>query len=350
MGGSTTVKTTENSTKTAAPPSWTLPGLTTASGDVLAALGQVPASHYNGQQVAYADPTTIGTIQGAYGNTADLANYYTGWMGNQLDTLSTPFDFTTALPSTAYDVGSQYDVNPAIDAALYNVKRQLTQDILPGIKSSALDAGAYSGDRAMMVLPNQAIQDYTDSASRTAATIGYENYRDYENRRLQAYNDTTQNAIAAYGAETQRGLGSETANSQMLGSIGDFVNNILHTSASVGDLLKLSSDLGVSNDQAQINDALARDKYSSYAPFMGLDEASQLLATLSGNWGTQTGHADSTQVTQQDPGMLDFIKAGVGVAGAVAGIPGIGGGGGAASPGPINVTANPFGASSFFKF
>lgn len=332
--GKHVTNTTENfdKTQTAAPPSWTMPGIQTASNDVLAALGQIPTDHYSGQQVAYYTPEQLKQIQDAYTGTATTAGDLSSWMQGQLPALSTPWNWTTTLPDTSYNVGNMYDVNPVIDAALRPVYNQLTQQVLPGIKSSALDAGAYTGDRATTLLPQLALQDYARQAADTAATIGYQNYNDYENRRLQAYNDVTQNAIGAYQAESQRGLGQEQNNNQAMAAIGDYVNNILHTSASVGDLLKMSSDLGVNTQQQQINDALARDKYASYAPFMGLDEASQLLATLSGNWGTQTasGTDYTHQVQKYVPGTLDWINAGIGIASAVAGMPGIGGIGGAA--------------------
>lgn len=347
MSGSKTKSTTNsNQTQTSAPPSWTMPGISQAASDVTAALGQIPTSHYSGQQIAYLDPSTLAGIQGAYGNTADLASQYTNWMGNQLGALSTPYSFTTALPDTTYNVGSMADVNPVIDAALHPLYQQLTEQILPSIKSSALDSGAYTGDRAMMVLPQQALQAYTDSASRTAAQIGYQNYNDYENRRLAAFQAATGLGIDAYTAETQRGLGQEGQNANMLGATADYISNILHNSASVGDLLKMSADLGVQNQQAQIDNALAMDKYASYSPFMGLDEASQLLAQLSGGWGTtnQVGHSTTTQT--QTPGALDWIKAGIGAAGLVAGIPFGGAAAAAAAPIAISPTAGAQAASA----
>lgn len=331
MGGHTKTKTTESKTQTSAPPAWTLPGLTSTAGKVTSALGDVPSTHYDGPQVAFMSPDELAAIQGAWMTTAGQAGDLTDYMQNRLPELSSEYNFTTQLPSTAYDVGSQYDVNPVIQASLDPVYRQLTQQILPGIKSSALDSGAYTSDRSMLVAPEQALQDYSKQAADTAAAIGYQNYNDFENRRLAAYNDQVQNQLAAYGAETQRGLGQETANTNMMGAINDYVSGILHNSASVGDLLRMSADLGVANDQASINDALARDKYASYAPFMGLDEASQLLAELSGHYGTINENGQSTTDQSYQPGALDFIQAGLGIAGAIAGMPGLGIGGGATS-------------------
>jgi hypothetical protein len=79
-----------------------------------------------------------------------------------------------------------------------------------------------------------------------------------------------------------------------------------------------------------------------------------LLSALSGNWGTTNMDGTSTTVQKTTPGLLDYIKAGVGIAGAVAGVPGIGGGGGAAA-GAGNIAVSPtagaqlVSASSIFR-
>lgn len=346
-------------TTTSAPPSWTAGGLATAGGMVESALGQIPQTHYSGQQVAYMTPEQLAAVQGAWTNTAGLAGDYADWMGGQLDTLSSPYQFTSQLPTEQFDMGSMYDVNPVIQASLNPVMRQLTEQILPGISSSALDAGAYSGDRAMAVLPTTALQNYSREAADIAAQIGYENYRDFENRRLQAFASDQDRLLAGYGAETQRGLGSQNANSQTMAAINDYVSGILRNSASQGDLLNMAAQLGVTNQQAGINDALARDQYASYSPFMGLDQAAALLAQLSGNYGTQTSSGKST-TKEKTGGLGEVLKGAIGLGSMVAGIPGIGsalgiGGAAAGASGSVNPlaaaasgTGGGFSASSIF--
>jgi len=264
-------------------------------------------------------PEEQAAIQAAWGQTASLAGQYTDFMGNQLETLTAPWDWTTDLTGLQpYDVGSMYDVNPVINASIYPVYQQLTEQVLPGISSSALDSGAYSGDRAMKVLPQSAIADYSDSASRIAAQIGYENYKAYEDRRLAAWQAWQDDILGAYGAETQRGLGQQDVNATMLGTTSDYISNILRNSASVGDLLNMSAQLGVTNEQASINDLLAQDKYASYAPFLGLDQATQLLTQLSGGYGTQD--MTGTTITKEKTGGIgEWVKGAVGVASMIAG-------------------------------
>lgn len=318
MSSKKTSKTTSNSTQTNAPPDWTAPGLAQAAQMVTSGLSQIPAQHYSGQQVAYMSPQEVAAVQGAWKNTAGLAGQYADWMGDQLPDLSRTWDYQTELPTSSFDMGQLQDVNPVIEAALHPLYQQLTTQVMPGIKSSALDAGAYSGDRAMKVMPLDAIEAYTDAASRTSAEIGYENYRDFEDRRLSAWEGDQNRLLGGYVAETGRAGTQQSAQAQLMQAINDYVSGTLRNSASVGDLLKMGSELGVQNDQRRLDDSIARDKYASYSPFMGLDQATSLLTGLSGNYGTQTGSGTS-KTTEKTGGVGEWIKGAVGLASMIGG-------------------------------
>jgi hypothetical protein len=269
-------------------------------------------------------PEQLQAIQAAWGDTAGLAGQYAGYMQDQLPGLTGAPQFSTSLPTDSFDIGDRFEgLNATIAAANDPVMRALQEQILPGIKSSALDAGAYSGDRAMSVLPTQAIGNAVESMSRNADQLAYQDYQDFENRRLAAFQSDQDRMLAAYGADTQRGLGVADNNNAQLSLLPQYIQSMLHTSGSVGDLLQMSAALGTGNQQQQINDQVARDKYASYAPFMGLDTASQLLSALSGNWGTQTSAGEQTTKNTQSGGMLgELLKAGLGIASAAMGMPG----------------------------
>ena len=346
-----------NQTQVAAPPAFTAGGLEATAGMVQQALGQIPQSHYSGQQVAYMTPEQLAGVQGAWNNTAGLAGDYTDYMGAQLPGLTEQWDWQSQLPTSSFNMGSLQDVQPVIQSALNPVLRQLQEQILPGIQNSSLDAGAYTGDRAMGVLPTTALQNYSREASDIATQIAYQNYLDYENRRLNAWTSDQDRLLAGYAAETQRGLGEEASNVNQMGAINDYISGILRNSASVGDLLNMSAQLGVTNQQAQINDLLAQDQYASYSPFMGLDQAASLLAQLSGNYGTQTTEGKS-KTTEKTGGLGEWVKGAIGLGSMIAGIPGIGGalglGGAAAgasgSASPLAAaTGSGFSASSIFN-
>lgn len=330
MKSKTTNVTDSTQHQTAAPPSWTMPGLSNVAGQVTDAAAHLPTSHYSGPMVAQMDPAMLAQIQNAWGATAQNAGNLAGTLQStampQLQSLAGGLNYSTALPNTSYGLAPMQDATAAINSAMQPVQRQLSESILPQITNSALAAGAYSGDRAMGVMPQTAIRDAQQSMQQIAATMGYQNYNDYENRRLAAYGATTGAGQQNYALDTQRQSSDAAARLQALGMQPDMINAILHTQASQGDLLRMSAELGQQNQQSGINDSLQRDAYASSSPFMGLDTASALLAQLSGGWGTTdaTGHSVQTQ-TQQQPLLPQLLQGAVGIGGLVAGIPGLGG-------------------------
>lgn len=331
MTGGSKQKTKSSSTtaqtQTAAPPTWTQPGLEQTAGMVTGALGQIPTEHYSGQQIAYMSPQELAAITDSWGATGENAGDLSAWMQGYLPQLMEGGpQFSTSLPTDSYDMGDRQQLEGVINASIDPVMQQLLNTILPGIQSSALASGAYSGDRAMKVLPTQAIDNATESMQRIAAQLGYEDYQNWENRRLSAWQSDQDRLLAGYGADTARGLGTSADELARLGLMPDMVNSILRTQASEGDLLRMAAELGISTEQAQINDALAQDAYASTSPFMGLDQATALLTALSGGWGTQnmTGQTDSksTTTTKQDP-FSQVLQAAMGVGSMALGFPGV---------------------------
>jgi hypothetical protein len=277
-------------------------------------------------------------------------------MQSQLPQLATPYSYSTQLPDTSYSLAPKQDLNGAIAAAIDPVKRQLMEQILPGMTSSALDAGAYSGDRAMKVLPGQALQQFGDTAGNIAAQLGYEDYQNYENRRLAAYQAQTAAAQQNYGLEDAR----HALDLQQVSMLPDYVNSILHTQGAQGDLLSMAAQLEQQNRQSGIQNAVGMDQYASQAPFMGLDTASQLLAMLSGHYGTTNMNGTSTTTTtQSQPLGMQILQGALGAAslamgnpGGLSGILGAAGGGGGAVPaaGAASLfNISPTGTSNFFQ-
>lgn len=359
MGGSkSTQKTTSNQTQTAAPPTWTLPQITDLSGRVGQALQQLPTSHYTGPTTAFMSPEQLAGIQSAWGATAANAGNLAGYEQGQLPALTTPMSFSTTLPDTAYSVAPMADTTAAIKAGMVPVMQNLTENILPGITNSALQAGAYSGDRAMSVMPTTAIRDANQAMTNTAGALSLQAYNDYENRRLAAYGAQQQAADAAYGLDTGRQQAIAGQNDQLMSLIPGYVNSILHTQASGGDLLNMAAQLETQQRQAQYTNAMGMDQYASQAPFMGMDQAAAILQALSGNWGTQTANGTSTTVQETKPSLASqLIQGAIGIGGLAMGIPGVSGalsgalglgGAAAAAPAASAIFASPTGTSNYF--
>lgn len=321
MSTSTKTKSSTNQTQTSAPPTWTAPGLVNVAQQVTDAAAGLPTTHYTGPMVASMDPADLAAIQAAWGATSANATGLSSWMQGQLPQFQQGQAFTTALPDTSYSLAPREDLNGVISASIAPVQRNLMENILPQMTSSALASGAYSGDRAMGVMPTDAIRDANESMQRIASQLGYEDYQNYENRRLAAYQATTGASQQNYALDTQRQQEEQAMRLQALGMEPDFVSSILHNQASAGDLLRMSAELGQQQAQLGINNQLGMDQYASQAPFMGLDTASTLLARLSGNYGTQTMNGNSTSTTSQSM-LPQLLQAGIGAGMMAAGMPG----------------------------
>lgn len=331
--GSKKTTTKTNQTQTSAPPTWTAPGLEEAAARVTAGMDLIPSEHYAGPMVATMDPSELAAIQAAWGATAQDATRLSGWMESLLPQIEQGMEFTTALPSTMYNLAPRQELDAVINASIDPVRRQLMEQTLPNITSSALASGAYSGDRAMGVLPGEAIRQSDEAMQRIAAQLGYEDYQNYENRRLAAFQATTGASQQNYALETQRQAAEAADRLQRLGMAPEMVRSILHTGASAGDLLRMAAELEQSNLQLSYDNAVKTDQYASAAPFFGLDTASQLLAQLSGGWGTQTMQGKTTTTTKDPVGQI--MQGAMGAAQLAMGMPPtslFGGGGGTTMP------------------
>jgi hypothetical protein len=303
--GKSKSKTKTDQTQTNAPPAFTAPWLEQAAGMTGNALNSLPTTHYTGPMVAGMTPEQLAGITAAWGNTAANAGNLGQVLQGQIPNLThSSMNFTTQLPDTSYQLADRQQLDSVINAAIHPVQQQLMEQILPGITNSALAAGAYSNDRATGVMPQTAIRDFGDSAQRIAAQLGYEDYNNYENRRLQAYGMQTQNAQQNYALDSARQGQISGDELQRLQLLPEYVNQTLHTQASQGDLLRMAAELDTANRQAGIQNQVGMDQYASTAPFMGLDAASQILARLSGNYGNPAhaghDHDDADSVHHAD--------------------------------------------------
>jgi hypothetical protein len=311
MGTRTTVNSSERGTTTAAPPSWTMPGISDAASRVTAALSNLPGERYTGDFTAAPDRGLIDRAVGSYTQAAGNGLRLQDQAMQLLQRQGQPVNFQTQLPQ---DNGSA--LQPAINSAIHPVFQQLMEQVLPSIRSSALDSGAYSGDRAMSVLPTQAIENTTNAATRLAGELGF---TDYTNRQ--------QRALDAYGLDTARTLGTVQADTARAGQFSELADTAMRMGTGSGDIFASASALDAQQRQAVINNNLQRNEYNWQYPFQGLDTASNLLARLSGSYGTTTSERSGTQTTSTG-GAGPILQGVLGAAalGASAFAPGVGGG------------------------
>lgn len=295
MGGKTVVENKSSGTQTSAPPSWTMPGISEASSRVMDALKQLPGQKYTGD--FFAQPNYGGAID-AFTGAAATGGELADWTKGQMQGWS---------PET-FQMGNRQELlDGAISSAINPVMRQLTEQVLPGIKSSALDSGAYSGDRATALLPQQAIGQAAESAQRLAGEMAYSDLQSFEDRRLAAFQGDQQ-AELAYRSQ-----------------LPDLVDTIMRMETGGGDIMTQIANLRAQQDQAGLDNAKAKNDNDWQYPFRGLDVASSLLAQLSGGYGTTTSNGTSTQ-TQSSSGLGNILQGIMGGVGMIGGMPMSGGG------------------------
>lgn len=314
MGKSKKTTTNTSQTQTNAPPSWTQEGLGLGGALTSNALKEVQTQpRYTGDFVAQFDPqllqSGVDAYKGAAGTSADMQAFTQSLL---------PMLQQQAQAGT-YDLGATADTSGVVRNAIDPVRRTLMEEILPGIKSSSLASGAYSGDRATALLPQTAVRNAVESMDKIATDITYKDYQDREARRLAAYQTDQTNALNAYGLNTQR-----------LGLAPEMTDSVMRYAASQGDLIQQALGLQTAGDQASIDNALARDQYNLEAPFRGLDIAGNLLTQFSGNYGTMTGSSNST-TTEKSGGLGNILQGVLGAASLAAGLGAFGPLGAAAS-------------------
>lgn len=267
MGTKRTTSQTTNQTQTAAPPSWTLPGIQSASQMVTDAMkANAPGTPYGGNFVAAPDAARTNQQIAAYDQAAQRVGELGTFAEAQMRDLYAPRD-------------SQALLQNAITASMDPVFKQLREVTLPGITNSALMSGAYSNDRALGVVPGQAIGQATESAQRIAAELGYQGFQADENRRLQA-----------------------------AGLLPSLANLSAQFATAPGDIMGAASGIEQQMRQQVINNELAKHEYGVNAPYERIAPAVQLLQALSQNWGTQTMNGRS--VTQEKTSGLGPILQG----------------------------------------
>lgn len=309
--------TTTNQTQTATPWGPALPGLTNLANMTNMAVGQAQAvPHYQGDFLALPGAAQQ-AVMPALQNSADLAGSLIDPALNaannlnwQMPTFSGPGIEAGTQTFGSYDASQ---VAPVVEAAIQPYLRQLTEQVLPGLQSAGIESGAYSNDRALAVLPQQALRDTSRMAAEVGGGIAFQDFLQNQARQQQAFQ-----------MATQRGLGEADVLSQRLGMSPALLDTVMRMSTGQADLTRQAADWDTAMRQTDINNALARDTYNVQAPFRGLDMAANIFSTFS-PYASQnmTGRSSTTQ-TQSGGLAGQILQGALGVAGMVGGFPGLG--------------------------
>jgi hypothetical protein len=336
MGSKKITTNTTQQTQAAKPLDMVMPGFQQIADRTNAALQQVPTAGYAGDFVATAGANQLDNLLASYGrNAADAAGY-----GRKIDTvaerLAEPISFQqTQAPALRQFQGDNGGgrLDAAIRASFNPIVQQLQENILPGIRSSALDSGAYSSDRAMRVLPAEAISDAMESGNRVAAGLAYDGFQQEEGRQLAGLNSYQDQLLRSYDQDTQRTLGAGELQTRRNSMLPDMYGSAMQMRGGESDLLKMLMEAEMGNRQGGLNNAMARDEYNAQQPFRGLDTAANILTRLSQGYGTTDSNGTSRTV-ERTGGLGSVVQGALGLASMAAGA-GLFGGIGGAVPGAV---------------
>lgn len=279
---------------------WAAQGVPQYTGDFIALPGQM-------QQAVIPAYQNSAALAGQLGEQALGVANNQNW---QMPTFSGPGLEAGTQSFASYDPTA---VAPVVQAALQPYMRQLTEQILPGMQSSAIESGAYSNDRAFAVMPELALRDTGRMAAEVASGIAFQDFLSQQERNLEAY-----------GLSTQRGLGEADVLTSRIGMYPELLDSVMRMSTGQAGLTEQAAAYDTAMRQAEIQNALARDAYAVQAPFRGLDMAANLFGTFAPySSSNMTGRSTTTQTTSQ-PLAGQILQGALGVGSMVAGFPGLG--------------------------
>lgn len=286
MGSKTTVKTNEVQKNT--PPEWAAPGLAELGSRIGAIIPTMPGPKYTGDFVAQPGEAAL-AMPSMFRGVGDMANSLVDPSRAAMGQAFTMPSFEGPGLGAGTQGFSSYDptaIRPVVDAAIQPVMRQLMEQVLPSLSSSATESGAYSGTRALTALPSMAIRDAGRNAMEIATGLGYQDFTDTQNRNLQGYS-----------LGTQRGLGVADTLSQRLAMYPDLADTVMRMSGAGADYYGQAAGMETAHAQSGIDNKLAQFDYGVRHPYQGLDVAAALLGQIANPWGTRTTTGTQTQST-----------------------------------------------------
>ena len=284
LGGSSAK--TQQVVQTSEPPAYLSPYLQDIAGKASDAYKKFIANGYN---MPYSGPRSAGQnsfdTQAMDMSTAAANNFANSGvpqttfdLGKYLTSGVTSGKYTAPM-NMAFNAGDNAALNEAINANVAPVMQNFTESIVPRLKSSAIDAGAYGGSKSQDLMARTA-RDTQQNIGNIAARLTYQDFINKRNleqqdlaqrRALASSLFSAENAAAGAGTNLfNAGYQQELAPADTISNVGDRTRNF--TQQDINDKLGYWNDL--------IN-----------SPFAGLDQYSSLIngtAGVAGKTGTST--------------------------------------------------------------
>ena len=239
---------------------------------------------FNTNQTGALDQASIlaQALQGFGNSTAANADY----LQNNVNSGA----YTAPMNTTWNNPNGDLELQNAITAAIDPAKRNLTEDILPGLSNAAIEGGAYGGSK-YQDLQAKALRGFTDQATNIGSQLSYQRLNDNTNRSFQDFTNNKQLAPALFNSQTAAataasGLKDSSVNQNLISS---------NIQGQVGDVQQ-------QQQQAQINALIAAFQNKLQEPFTGLGTYANLIQ------GFGTPMNSTVQTTQPGGGVSGGIK------------------------------------------
>jgi len=304
-GGSSAPSTTTTVQKSE-PPKYLQPYLTDIAQKAQQAYGQVPQGGFSGNLVADVDPlqreslalqeNVARGLEGFGDSTAAIAQQQTDRIlsGDILAPINERFD-----PRSADTAG-------VIQAALDPLRQELTEQIIPGIQSQAIQQGAYGGTRQDVVTEN-ALRDFSREAGNIAAGI---NYQDFARTEDQRFNDLL--SIREFGPELEK------INQAAILTAPEIQNQAVQQSLLPSTILNQVGSTERLFEQDLLDEAYNEYLLSLQTPFAGLGDYAGIVSGIpSGQITTGTANAIQPRGGSTFGNVLSGGLGGLGIASAL---------------------------------
>lgn len=266
------------------PPAFATPFLKDIAGQAGDAYKKFLASGYN---KPYAGDRTAG--QNSYDITATNTanNAAQNFLGVPQNTFDLGAFFGDKVKNGMYTSMPQQDVQGAIRAATNPILQNFNESVIPQLKSSAIDAGAWGGSKSSE-LQSRAIRDTQKQLADTASTIAYGDIAQQRSLMPQLQ----QNELNAANTSTNlnnTGLNQELQTADIFSNLGEKERGF---------------------EQSDINDAINYWNELTSSPFAGLGEYAGLVQGAAGQYGSKTtsGYQPGGQSFLQGLGMLPGLS------------------------------------------
>ncbi len=230
--------------------------------------GETKDLRFEGDTFAPTNPLQLQALK----QTQDFANTLEG-AGDPTAGASADFSnkvasgyYTDPLNQSFETVNPEQQLQDAIIAGTDPLKRQLLEEILPGLSSAAIEGGAYGGSK-FDELRGRSIRGFEDQVTNIGSQLAYQDLVDRRNLEFQ-------------DLQNRRGMAPELFQTEIgaAGAASQLQDQSVAQNLVAANLMQQVGDTQQAYEQADINNLIAAFERSKAEPFTGLDTYANFIS------------------------------------------------------------------------